>query len=338
MPIRTGILEGAASSGGGTSLNPASFTANPSSLSLGTSSSGFIDVSSDRLTGFSVSLSGTIASVASVQTELGSAIGGCSSSAGQECRVTVTRSSGTAGSNYSGNIVLTDESGNTQNVAVELDVPDILRATAETQGAKYIWAMDTSGTSQPNYGDGGTLALTLTSARATTAQGGVEGRFPLTDAVNARASVSVEATSNMSIVVCVNLTEITATRAIFSGNNFGNNANPGYIAITSGSALAYRTYNLGSTVVVEASPTTGVWLLALTVNSSGGANLYARKVGSSLVSQSFNRGAAVGGTDTYILGGNGSNYYSAPGDYFFFAIYDSVIGTTEFNELYDSIG
>lgn len=338
MPIRTGILEGAASSGGGTSLNPASFTANPSSLSLGTSSSGFIDVSSDRLTGFSVSLTGAIASVASVATELGSAIGGCSSSAGQDCRVTVTRTGGTAGSNYTGNIVLTDESGNTQNVAVELDFPFSLKSIAQSQSAKYIWVMDTAGTSQPNYGDGGTLALTLTRARDTSAQNGTEGRFPLTSDTGDRAYATVAGTSDLSIVVCLNLTSTTASRAIFSGNNYGYNANPGYLAINNSGHLAYQNSNITGGVVLTETPSTGVWLMALTVNSSGSLNAYARKVGGSLLSQTFNRGAAVSGSDFYVLGGNGTNYYSAPGDYYFFAIYDTVIGTTEFNELYSFIG
>jgi hypothetical protein len=321
---------------GGGGLDPALFTADPSTLDLGTSSTGSIDVSSDRLAGFSVILSGDISSVASVSTPIGN-VGGSGPSAGQECTVTVTRTGGTPGQTYEGFIVLEDESGNTQNIEVSLDYPNVLKAVAISQGAKYIWSMDTAGTSQPNYGNGGTKALTLTSARATTTQNGAEGRFPLTNSVTDRASVSVEATSNMSIVVCVNLTSLTSPRAIFCGNNYGNNANPGYVVINADGHLAYQRQNFSGGGVITNSPSTGVWLLAITINSSGSVNAYARKVGGSLLTATFARGAAVSGTDTYLLGGNGSNYYSAVGDYYFFAIYDTVIDSTTFNTLYASI-
>jgi hypothetical protein len=319
-----------------TGLPPALFTADPTTLDLGTSPTGSIDVSSDRLAGFSVILSGDISSVASVSTPIGS-IGASGPSAGQECTVTVTRTSGTTGQTYEGFIVLEDESGNTQNIEVSLDYPDNLRTVAFNQGAKYIWSMDTAGTSQPNYGDGGTKALTLTSARATTTQIGAEGRFPLTDSVNGRASASVEATSDMSIVVCVNLTSLTSPRAFFGGNNYGNNVNPGYMIINSSGHMGYSNQSLSGGVVVTETPSTGVWLLAITINSSGSVNMYARKVGGSLLTGTYARGAAVSGTDTYLLGGNGSNFYSALGDYYFFAVYDTVIDSTAFNTLYTSI-
>ena len=324
----------AESSGGG--LDPAVFTADPTTLDLGTTSTGSIDVSSDSLTSFLATLSGDISSVASVSTPIGS-IGASGPSAGQECTVTVTRTGGTPGQSYDGFIVLEDESGNTQNIEVSLDYPNVLKAVAISQGAKYIWVMDTTGTSQPNYGDGGVNALTLSSARATTAQSGVEGRFPLTDSVNDRASASVDATSDMSIVVCVNLTALTASRAIFGGNNYGNNVNPGYMILNNIGHMGYSNQSLSGGVVVTETPSTGVWLLGLTINSSGSVNMYARKVGGSLLTGTYARGAAVSGTDTYLLGGNGSNFYSAVGDYYFFAIYDTVIDSTAFDTLYNSI-
>lgn len=319
-----------------TGLPPAVFTSDPTELDLGTDASGYVDLTADRLVSFEVSLSGDIADYASVATPIGS-IGACFSGAGQECRVTVTRTGGVNGETYTGNIVVEDEMGNLTNISAQLTYPDVLRAVAVTQGAKYIWAMDTAGTSQPNYGDGGVNALTLTSARATTVQSGVEGRFPLAVSTDDRASATVEATSNMSIVVCVNITEITASRAIFGGNNLGNNANPGYMIINSSGHMGYSSQSLSGGVVVTETPSTGVWLLALTINSSGTVNMYARKIGGSLLSGTFARGAAVSGTDSYLLGGNALNFFSTVGDYYFFAVYDTVIGTTEFNALYTSI-
>lgn len=329
---------GNASSGGGGGLAPAAFTVSPSSVELGVARSGYVDVSADRLTGFAVSLSGDIASVASVATEIGSTVGGCAGSAGQDCRVTITRTGGVIGTSYSGSLVLTDESGNSQAVPASLDVPTLLRMVAQGQGAKYIWAMDTSGVSQPNRGTGGTLDLTLTGARDTSTQDGAEGEFTIANAVADRGYAAMSGTPNMSIVVAVNLTEVTATRAIFSGNNFGNSSNPGYLAISSYGYLVYQKMNMSSGIVLTTTPTTGVWAVAITINSSGTVNAYARKVGASILSGTCERGSAVSGTDNLVLGGNGVNYYSAIGDYYFLAVYDSVIGETEFNELHACLG
>lgn len=314
-------------------------TLDPPTVDLGTDPSAVAELSGSRLTGVSVSLAGAIAAVASISTPLGWAGGGCGSGVGEVLAVTVTRTGGTAGQTYSGEIVVADDAGGETRFDVSLEAPSKLIDIADAQGWDFIWDMATAGTSQPNLGSGAATALTLTQSRATTAQPGANGRFPLiTDTADRASSSSTIAMGSgaKSVVVCLEITDTTTSRAIYSGgpstpNNFG------FIAIGGGGSIEFQGHGLGL-VASMATASTGVWLLAVSSDALGAVTCWARKVGGARQDSSGARGTTGGGATTQRLGGDGAVYFSVEGNYFFAALRTgSVMTSAEFDALFAAL-
>jgi len=215
MSIGGGIvLNPTFGTGGGST--PATFTLDPDPFDIGTAISDTAEMTSDRLAGVRVSLDGAIAAVASIATPLSWDGGGCGEGVGEVLVLTVTRTGGTSGQSYAGEIVVEDDTGAEHRFDVSLDVPSSLLDIADAQGWDYIWAMDTAGTAQPNQGSAGANALNLTQARATTSQMGALGRFPLltdtADRAQSAAGIAMGAGAK-AVVVCLEITDATVSRA-----------------------------------------------------------------------------------------------------------------------------
>lgn len=318
---------------------PAVFTLDPDPLDLGTDASAVAELTSNRLAGVRVSLAGDIAAVASVSTPLGWDGGGCGDGVGETLEITVTRTGGTAGQTYEGELVIEDDTGAETRFDVSLEAPSNLKAIAVGQGWDFIWAMEDAGTSQANDGTGGVNALDLSQARATTAQNGALGRFPLaTDTADRASSSSTIAMGSgaKSVVVCLEITSTTSSRAIYSGGPSAPD-NFGFIAIGGGGAIEFQGHGLGL-VASMATASTGVWLLAVSSDGAGACSCWARKVGGARSDSSGARGTTGGGATTQRLGGDGAVYFSTPGNYFFFALRPNAQMTSaEFDALFAAL-
>lgn len=317
---------------------PAVFSLDPDPLALGTSASATADLSASRLAGVRVSLDGDIAAVASVSTPLGWDGGGCGDGAGEVLEITVTRTGGTAGQTYEGELVIEDDTGAETRFDVSLEVPSSLSDIAQQQGWDFIWDMATAGTSQPNEGSGAATALALSQARATTTQQGALGRFPLlvdtSDRAQSAAGIAMDAGAK-SVVVCLEITDTTGSRAIWSGGPANPN-NMGFIAI-SGGAIEFQGHGLG-TVCSMATASTGVWLLAVSSDAAGACTAWARKIGGARQDSSGARGTTWGGATTQTLGGDGGVYFSTEGNYFFLALrVDAEMTSAEFDALFAAL-
>jgi len=330
----TGSLAAQAAGGG---VAPV-LTLDPSTVALGTDASATAELAGSRLTGVRMSLDGDIAAVAAISTALGWDGGGCGSGVGEVLEITVTRTGGTAGFTYSGEIVVEDDTGAETRFEVSLEVPSSLSPIAQQQGWDFVWDMATAGTSQPNLGSGAATALTLSQSRATTAQPGANGRFPLitdtADRAQSAAGIAMGAGAK-SVVVCLEITETTTSRAIYSGGPSNGN-NFGYIAIRGGS-IEYQGFGLG-TIASMATASTGVWLLAVSSDALGGVTCWARKAGGARQDSSGTRGLSLGGATTHTLGGDGAVYFSVEGNYFFAALRTgSVMTSAEFDALFAAL-
>lgn len=315
------------------------FTLDPDPLDLGTSASATAELTASRLAGVRVSLDGAIAAVASVSTPLGWDGGGCGDGVGEILEITVTRTGGTAGEVYEGELVIEDDTGAETRFDVSLEVPSSLSAIAQAQGWDFIWDFATAGTSQPNEGDGAATALTLTQARATTTQTGALGRFPLVtdtaDRAQSAAGIAMGAGAK-SVVVCLEITDTTVSRAIWSGGPSNPN-NMGYIAIGGGGIIKFQGPDLG-TICSMATASTGVWLLAVSSGAGGACTAWARKVGGARQDSSGARGTTSGGATTQTLGGDGAVYFSTEGNYFFAALRTGTEMTSaEFDALFAAL-
>jgi len=316
------------------------FTLDPDPLDLGTDASATAELTASRLAGVRVSLDGAIAAVASVSTPLGWDGGGCGDGVGEILEITVTRTGGTAGEVYEGELVIEDDTGAESRFDVSLEVPSSLSAIAQAQGWDFIWDMATAGTSQPNEGSGAATSLTLSRSRASTAQNGALGRFPLitdtADRAQSAAGIAMGAGAK-SVVVCLEITDTTFTRAIWSGGPSGNANNMGYIAIAGGGGIEFQAVDF-SRVCAMATASTGVWLLAVSSNAAGACTAWARKVGGARQDSSGARGITSGGATTQTLGGDASAYFSVEGNYFFAALRTgSVMTSAEFDALFAAL-
>lgn len=309
---------------------PAAFVLDPDPWEAGTDPITTGALTSNRLAGFSVALEGDIAAVATLITDEGGALGGSSDGVGGSCGLTLTRGAATPGEAYTGEIVVTDDSGWVHRFDVSLAMPDYLRVVAASQGARHIWCMATAGTSQPNLGSVATPTLTLTDARVTTTQQGAEGAFPVT-----AATLSITGGA-FSVVVCVKVNDTTTNRAIYSGGVALNLANLGYICIDH-PHICYKNA-LSGLVCNLATAATGVWLLAVTVDAGGAAACYARLLGhDGRHDSSGTRGIPLTTALLHYLGGDGITYNSVLGDYYFCALYNKQITSGEFDALYACI-
>ena len=315
------------------------FTLDPDPLDLGTDASATAELTASRLAGVRVSLDGAIAAVASVSTPLGWDGGGSGDGVGEVLEITVTRTGGTAGQTYSGEIVVEDDTGAETRFEVSLEGPSSLSDIAQAQGWDFIWDFATAGTSQPNEGSGAATALTLTQARATTSQAGALGRFPLltdtADRAQSAAGIAMGAGAK-SVVVCLEITDTTVSRAIWSGGPSNGN-NFGYIAIVFGGNIEFRSFNL-ATLATMATASAGVWLLGASSDALGAVTCWARKVGGARQDSSGTRGLSLGGATTHSLGGDGAVYFSVEGNYFFAALRTgSVMTSAEFDALFAAL-
>lgn len=318
---------------------PAVFTLDPDPLDLGTDASATAELSASRLAGVRVSLDGAIAAVASVATPLSWDGGGCGDGVGEVLEITVTRTGGTAGQTYEGELVIEDDTGAETRFDISLEVPSSLSAIAQAQGWDFIWDFATAGTSQPNEGSGAATALTLTQARATTGQAGALGRFPLSTSASGRASSAAQIAMGEglgAIVVCLNITNTTSSRAIYSGGGNSNN-NKAYLLI-GGANITLYTGGLAK-VCDLAAVSSGVWLIGLAFDAVGGATCWARKVGSARQDSSGTRGLSLTSfAQTVYLGGDGGVFASVEGDYFFASIRDNATMTSaEFDALFAAL-
>lgn len=321
---------------------PAVFTLDPDPLDLGTDASATAELSASRLAGVRVSLDGDIAAVASVSTPLGWDGGGCGDGVGEVLSITVTRTGGTAGQTYDGELVIEDDTGAETRFDVSLEVPASLLAIAQAQGDwDYIWAMDTTGTAQPNQGDAGANALNLTQARATTAQAGALGQFPLgaydTDRASSAGGVTM-GTGLGAIVVAANVTSLTNTYAVYSGGGNTNN-NKAYILVDGANFALYK--GGGPAKVMDlCAASTGVWIFGLAFDAVGGVTGWCKKVGSARQDSTGTRGASSDASpQTVHLGGDGAVFFSVPGDYYFLALRTSLtLSEAEFDDLAAALG
>lgn len=314
-------------------------TLDPSTVALGTDASETAELAGSRLTGVRVSLDGDIAAVATISTALGWGGGGCGSGVGEVLEITVTRTGGTPGQTYEGEIVVEDDTGAETRFEVSLEVPSSLSAIAQAQGWDFIWDMATAGTSQPNEGSGAATSLTLSRSRASTTQTGALGRFPLVtdtaDRAQSAAGIAMGAGAK-SVVVCLEITDTTVSRAIWSGGPSNPN-NMGYIAIGGGGSIEFQGPDLG-TICSMATASTGVWLLAVSSGAGGACTAWARKVGGARQDSSGARGTTSGGATTQTLGGDGAVYFSTEGNYFFTALRTgSVMTSAEFDALFAAL-
>ena len=320
-------------------VTPVVFTLDPDPLDLGTDATATAELSASRLAGVRVSLDGAIAAVASVATPLGWDGGGCGDGVGEVLEITVTRTGGTAGQTYEGELVIEDDTGAETRFDVSLEVPSSLSDIAQQQGWDFIWAMDTAGTSQPNRGSGAATALTLTQAHATTGQAGALGRFPLA-AYNAdRASSAAGITMGTglgAIVVCVSVTDTSSPRAIYSGGG-NNNNNKAYILVNGGNFALHK--GAAPTFVMNlAAASTGVWLFGLAFDALGGVTAWCQKVGGARQDFSGTRGLSTLNPQTVYLGGDGAVYFSTEGDYYFLAVRTGATMTGgEFDALFAAL-
>lgn len=320
---------------------PVIVSVDPSTFSLGTGdASDTVTISSDRLMSFTVSLTGDASTHATVTTELGGVTGTTStigaSTPGQDCVIRVTKGTGTGGVTYTGDCVITDDTGTQTLVPVSVSFLNSLKAQAQAQGAVHIWDMDTAGTSQPNYGSVGTPNLTLTVARTTSAQTGTSGALPITVGSGHRGTTASTITNPypFSVVLCANFTSVADGSAVFGGT-FGDANNAGYILVGGGNFKA-TSYFVDYATIMPA--TTGVHLLCFTVSGvTGTLTTMGRKLGGARVDNTGTRGASFGSTQTYYVGGNGSNFNSTLGSYYFCAIYNKVLSTSEFDTLYNTL-
>lgn len=335
MSIGCGIyFNGTFGTGGGST--PATFTLDPDPFDIGTALSDTADLTSDRLAGVRVSLDGAIAAVASIATPLSWDGGGCGDGVGEVLTLTLTRTGGTSGQSYAGELVVEDDTGEEHRFDVSLTVPSSLLDVATTQVWDYVWAMDTAGTSQPNQGTAGVNALALTQARATTAQMGALGRFPLTTDTADRASTGAQITMGAglgAIVVCVNVTDTSSPRAIYSGGG-NSNDNKAYILVDGGNFALYKGGGPAG-VMNLAAASTGVWLFGLAFDALGGVTAWCKKVGGARQDFSGTRGlSSTLNPQILYLGGDGAVYFSTEGDYYFLAVRTGATMTSgEFDAL-----
>lgn len=327
--------------GGGGGASPASFTLDPDPFDIGTASSGTADLSADRLAGVRVELDGDIAAVASIATPLSWDGGGCGEGVGEVLTLTLTRTGGTSGVIYSGEVVVTDDTGAETRFDASLEVPSSLLDVAQAQGWDYIWAMDTAGTAQPNQGDAGANDLNLTQARATTSQAGALGRFPLVTDTSDRAPTASAVTMGAgagAIVVCVNITDTSGPRAIYSGG-VNTNDNKAYFIVDGGKISLYKGGGPALVLDMVATVSTGVWLLAANFNGLGDAETWSRKVGGARQDASGTRGlSSTVNPQTLYLGGDGGVYFSTEGDYFLLLVRTGTEMTSaEFDALFATL-
>lgn len=340
MSIGGGIvLNPTFGTGGGST--PATFTLDPDPFDIGTALSDTAELASDRLAGVRVSLDGDIAAVASIATPLSWDGGGCGEGVGEVLVLTVTRTGGTFGQSYEGEIVVEDDTGAEHRFDVSLMVPITLLDIVTAQGSwDYVWAMDTAGTSQPNRGGAGVKALALTQARATTSQMGALGRFPLltdtADRAQSAAGIAMGAGAK-AVVVCLEITDTTVSRGIWGGGSSGDPNNMGFLAVAGGGGIQFQNHSL-SAICSMATASTGVWLLAVSSDAAGACTAWARKVGGARQDSSGARGTTSGGSTMQTLGGDGAAYFSVEGNYFFAALRTGTEMTgAEFDALFATL-
>lgn len=326
--------------GGGST--PATFNLDPDPFDIGTALSDTAELTSDRLAGVRVSLDGAIAAVASIATPLSWDGGGCGEGVGEVLVLTVTRTGGgTAGQSYEGEIVVEDDTGAEHRFDVSLTMPSTLLDVVTAQGSwDYVWAMDTAGTSQPNRGGAGVNALALTQARALTPQQGASGLFPLVTDTADRASTGAQITMGAglgAIVVAVNVTDLTSSRAIFSGGENTNN-NKAYIVVDGANFALYKSGP--SKVMNLATASTGVWIFGLAFDALGGVTAWCQKVGGARQDFTGTRGlSSILNPQTIRLGGDGAVFFSTEGDYYFLALRTGLtLAEGEFDDLAAILG
>lgn len=326
--------------GSGAGAIPAVFTLDPSTIDLGTDASAVAELTASRLTGVRVSLDGDVAAVASVATPLSWDGGGCGDGVGEVLEITVTRTGGTAGQTYEGELVIEDDTGAETRFDVSLEAPSSLKAVAVGQGWDFIWAMEDTGTSQANVGDGGVKALNLTQARAASTQAGALGQFPLGAHNSDRASSAAGVTMGAglgAIVVAVKVTSLTNTYAVYSGGGNTNN-NKAYILVDGAKFALYK--GGGPAKVMDlAVASTGVWIFGLSFDAGGGVEAWCKKVGSARQDFTGTRGVSGVNPQIIYLGGDGAVYFSVPGDYYFLALRTGEALTSgEFDALAATLG
>lgn len=314
---------------------PAAFTLDPDPLALGASASATAELSASRLAGVRVSLDGDIAAVASVATPLGWDGGGCGDGVGEGLEITVTRTGGTAGQAYGGDLVVLDDTGAETRFSVSLEVPLALSLIAQQQGWDYIWAMDTAGTSQPNRGTGGVNPLILTRARVTTTQAGALGALDASTTSDRGVSdtaISV-GTGAASMVLALDVSVLSGYGVVFQ---FGSAVGHKGTLYTDGSLLSLATSG-GSQVMNLGSLTTGVWLIALSYagGNPGPVTGWMRKVGASRLTATGSIAASSATAQKITVAGNAN---SVRGSYFFAAVRTgSTMTQSEFDALYASM-
>lgn len=327
--------------GNGAGSTPAVFTLDPDPLDLGTDASAVAELTASRLTGVRVSLDGDIAAVASVSTPLGWDGGGCGDGVGEVLEITVTRTGGTGGEVYEGELVVEDDTGAEARFGVSLEVPSSLKAIAQGQGWDFIWAMEDVGTSQANDGTGGVKALGLTRARAATTQQGALGRFPLATHSTDRASSASKITMGAGlggIVVAVNISSLTNTYAVYSGGDNTNN-NKAYILVDGANFALYKGGGPAK-IMNLAVASTGVWIFGLAFDAAGNVDAWCKKVGGARQDFTGVRGlSSTLNPQTIYLGGDGGVFFSVPGDYYFLALRTGqTLTESEFDDLAATLG
>jgi hypothetical protein len=329
MPFLGSLLR-AASSGGGASPT---FTFDPTELDIGTASSGTVEVTSDQdVSGFSVTLSGTIAAAASISTPQGNGLGACGDGVGDGCTLTLTRTGGTPGADYSGTVTLVDSNGEETTLAVALSVPGVIVQSALVQGA-WNWLFgygDHGETEQQNldFEDG---TLDLTNAAQASSILGAEGEFVITNHETQRGTISEAVTWTLPcaffIAFKLNSVDNPIAHAIFTGG--GNSGSNLAWLILEGGNFHLMGGSGPALVATLGAASAGTWFFMASYDALGAVTTFLKKVGSEAVIGSGTRGAVGSVPQTVRVGGDGAVYYSKTATHVAVGIRLTGVMTTE---------